>query len=223
MARERHGFLYRNGLALVFGALVLLSLSGHALAGWAYDGATRREHGEPAQAFVDYLGSGAFLSSVFENWESEFLQMGLFVLLTVWLRQRGSSESRKLDPDEEPAPKQVPLAEQPWPMRRGGIWKRLYGHSLSAALLALFVASAVGHFLASWHHHTAEQVAQGMAPTPMLAYLAGAQFWFESLQNWQSEFLALGVMLVLSIVLRQKGSPVSKPVAAPHHETGHAY
>src|SRR6478735_2006483 len=98
MARERHGFLYRNSLSLVFGALVLLSLTGHALAGWAYDGATRREHGEAALAFVDYLGSGAFLSSVFENWESEFLQMGLFVLLTVWLRQRGSSESRKLDP-----------------------------------------------------------------------------------------------------------------------------
>ncbi len=218
-ARE-HGFLYRNGLVLVFALLTLASLVGHALSGNAQDNLERLDHGLPARSVVAYLGDAQFQSTLFENWESEFLQMGLFVLLTVWLRQRGASESRKLDPEEEAPPPPVPLAEQPWPMRRGGIWKALYAHSLSAALFLLFVLSAAAHFVASWRDHAEQQRQHGDAVTPMADYLGDAGFWFESFQNWQSEFLSVIALCLLSIWLREKDSPQSKPMTARHTDTG---
>jgi hypothetical protein len=215
-----HGFLYRNGLTLAFAALMLFSLVGHALTGVAHDNLQREEHGLPAQTVVEYLRGGEFQSTLFENWESEFLQMGLFVLLTVWLRQRGASESRKLDEDEEEADPKVPLAEQPWPMRRGGAWKTLYEHSLSLSLFALFLLSAIAHFVASWRQHAEEQRMHGEPVTPLADYLGAPQFWFESFQNWQSEFLAVIALCLLSIWLREKDSPQSKPPTARHSDTG---
>ena len=217
---KAHGFLRRNGLTLVFLGLMALSLVGHALAGHAHDNAQRLEHGDPPQSLAAYVAGGEFQSTLFENWESEFLQMALFVLLTVWLRQRGASESRKMDPGEEPPPPKVPKAEQPWPMRVGGVWQRLYEHSLSAALLLLFAVSAVLHFVGSWRHHAEQQRMHGEAVTPMAEYAGEPTFWFESFQNWQSEFLAVVALCLLSIWLREKDSPQSKPMTARHTDTG---
>lgn len=219
-SRSAPSFLRRNGLSVVFLALFALTLAGHLFTGWHFNTADRAGHGQAPQALLEYVRSGEFLSSVFENWESEFLQMGLFVLLTVWLRQKGSSESRGLEPADEPSPTRPPRSQQPWPVRRGGIWLKLYQHSLSGSLLLLFAISLVAHWLNSWRQHSHEQLLHGQSVTPLLDYLWNAQFWFESFQNWQSEFLSVVVLVVLSIFLREKDSPQSKPVQARNSDTG---
>ena len=215
------GFMQRNSITLAFAVLMVLSLVGHALTGAAQENVERASHGLPPETVGEYLGGGSFQSTLFENWESEFLQMGLLVLFTVWLRQRGSAESRKMDPEEETPDPEVPKAEQPWPVRAGGLWKSLYAHSLSAALLLLFAVSGVAHFVASWRHHAEVQARHGEAVTPMAQYAGEPQFWFESFQNWQSEFLAVIALALLSIWLREKDSTQSKPLTARHTDTGH--
>lgn len=215
-------FLERNGLTLAFVALFALSFGGHIAAGWLYSNEQHLEHQRSEQPLHEYLTSGEFWSSVLENWESEFLQMGLFVMLTVWLRQWGSAESRPFDPKQEAEQKKkVPKEQQPWPARRGGWWRRIYEYSLAIALLLLFVASFVAHWLNSWRQHIEEQQLHGEAHTRLIEYLFDAEFWFQSFQNWQSEFLAVAALVLLSIVLRQKDSPQSKQVEAPHTHTGH--
>ncbi|TCZ88334.1 DUF6766 family protein [Lysobacter sp. N42] len=215
------GFLARNGLSLAFLALMLLSVLGHALTGWHASNQERQDHGQAPEALTTYLGDGHFLGTLFENWESEFLQMGLFVLLTAFLRQKGASESRPLDPSEEPEPDPVPYAQRPWPVRRGGAWRKAYEHSLSGALLLLFVGSFFAHLYFSWKHHVEQQLQHGeQAVLSMWQYLGGSDFWFESFQNWQSEFLAVVALVLLSIFLREKDSTESKDVEAPHSKTG---
>ena len=215
----KNSFARNNGLSLVFAALMALTLLLHALTGWLADNHQRRHEGKPEHSLPAYVASGPFQSSLFENWESEFLQMGLFVVLTVSLRQKGSSESRKMDPAEEEK-KRYPAAAQPWPVRRGGIWKAIYAHSLSLSLFLLFLLSFVGHWIGSWRHHSEEQLAMGQPPPSLVEHLCSAELWFESMQNWQSEFLAVLAIVVLSIFLREKDSSQSKPVEAPHSETG---
>lgn len=211
-------FWRRNGLSLAFGSLTVLSLVGHLFAGHSADTIDRLEHGLPAISVASYLASAEFLSSVFENWESEFLQMGLFVLLTIGLRQKGSSESKPLA--ETPAQPRE-LKQAPWPVRRGGLWLRFYEHSLSTVLLALFAVSFVVHFFASRALHLEEAARHGTRVTKGLAvHLSSSQFWFESFQNWQSEFFSITALIVLSIYLREKDSAQSKDVQAPHAETG---
>ena len=211
-------FWRRNGLSLVFGTLTVLSLLGHLFAGHSADTIDRLEHGLPAVPVLSYLGSAEFLSSVFENWESEFLQMGLFVLLTIGLRQQGSSESKPLE--EQPAQPRDPK-QAPWPVRRGGLWLRFYEHSLSTALLALFAVSFVVHFLASRALHLEEAARHGVRVTHGLTgHINSSQFWFESFQNWQSEFFSITALIILSIYLHEKDSAQSKDVQAPHTETG---
>jgi hypothetical protein len=167
-----------------------------------------------------YLGSGAFLSSLFENWESEFLQMALFVLLTVKLRQKGSSESKPFDEAPEPKPT-TSLSDVPWPVRSGGVWLRLYEHSLSLALVALFAISFVGHWCGSYRAYVERVEHAGLAIDHGLwQHLIDSEFWFESFQNWQSEFFSISVLVVLSIYLREKDSAQSKDVSAPHSQTG---
>ena len=223
--REREAsFLKRNGLGIALAVLFLVSLVGQALAGHAYENAQRIEHDEPPQALVAYLASGQFVSATFENWESEFLQMALFVLMTVWLYQRGSAESRPLDPVEEEEIEALERAYYDGPppklAKRGGVLQKLYENSLVLALLALFAISFVAHWIGSWHTHVDEAEQHGDTPHSLVAHLGDAQFWFESFQNWQSEFLAVFALVVLSIFLRQKHSPQSKPVDAPHSATG---
>ena len=145
------------------------------------------------------------------------------MLLTAFLRQKGSPESKKLAGEEavDRDSRHVdPYPDAPWPVRRGGIILMLYAHSLTLALLLLFGVSFVLHAASGAREYNAEQLAHGGASTSAMDYMGTATFWFESLENWQSEFLSLGVMIVLAIFLRQRGSPESKPVDHPHWETG---
>jgi len=211
-------FFRDNGLSICLGGLALVSLGGHAWAGFCAQNQEHALHRLSPMSFGTYLTSAAFSSSLFENWESEFLQMALFVVLTVGLRQRGSAESKPL---KEDPPRERPLRDAPWPMRRGGLWLKLYEHSLSLALFSLFLASFVAHWWASYHHYATEQ-AEHRAPLDhgFFGHLLDSQLWFESFQNWQSEFLSIAVLVLLTIFLREKGSAQSKDVAAPHGETG---
>lgn len=211
--------LKSNGLTLALVALFAASLFGHWLAGWRVAVEELQRHGQAPITALAYLIDPAFLSTVFENWESEFLQMSVYVVLTAYLVQRGSSESKDPDaPERDPLPsrdrKAPALARQTGPLA----W--LYAHSLGLALALLFVASFVLHWLFSAREAAQEAVEHGEAARSALAYLADPQLWFESFQNWQSEFLSTAVLVVLSIFLRQQNSPESKPVAAPNAKTG---
>jgi len=215
--------LRENGLSLVLGALFLVMLLGHALAGHRENNEDRREHGRVTIGFAAYLQTGHFLESVFENWESEFFQMGFYIVLTVFLRQKGSAESKSLEGkeevDEDPRQKRAdPRA--PVPVRRGGWVLKLYEHSLGLAFVLLFLASFALHALSGLKLYNEERLAHGQAAASLGEYVGGSRFWFESFQNWQSEFLAVLAIVGLSIFLREKGSPESKPVASPHSETG---
>jgi len=214
-------FIYHNGLSITFFILFLVSIAGQTGAGMKEYNKEREEHGQAPLPLSRYLNSGHFIQATFENWESEFLQMGLFVLLTISLRQKGSSESKRCDVkeevDREPSAKRKGA---PWPVRKGGLILELYKHSLTIALMLLFLASFALHFYGSMRNENEELALKGLPPESFMHYLSGSRFWFESFQNWQSEFLSVFAIVVLSIFLRQKGSPQSKPVDAPNSETG---
>ena len=210
------GFVRDNGLTITLALAVTASIALMLLAGWRAFNEDQALHGEPAIGLVAYAGSGDFLSALFENWESEFLQMAVYVCLTAILIQRGSAESR--DPDEG-APGASPLVLRARSrLRRAGAW--IYSYSLGIVLAILFALCFVGHLFesarkaaeAALPHHAA-------SPTPW-EHLGSAAFWFESMQNWQSEFLSTAVLVMLSIWLRYHGSPESKEVDAPHSATG---
>ena len=176
-------------------------------------------HVRPLIGALAYLADAGFISTVFENWESEFLQMSVYVVLTAYLVQKGSSESKDPDaPERDVLPskdrKAPPLARKTSP----AAW--LYAHSLGIVLMALFLASFVLHWTFSAKEAAQEAAEHGQRAVGVLAYLGDPQLWFESFQNWQSEFLSTAVLVVLSIFLRQKNSPESKAVAAPDSETG---
>jgi hypothetical protein len=216
-----HRFLRDNGLSLVIAGLFAFTLLGQVETGLHRYNEERAEHHQPALALTAYLTTGHFLEATAENWESEFLQMAAYVVLTALLYQRGSAESRQIEASE--AVDRQPRAgtrkrNVPWPVRRGGWILKLYENSLVLAFLLLFLISIVLHAIGGMRAFNEEQAAQGGATVSLLQYVQGAQFWFESLQNWQSEFLSLLAMVVLSIFLRQRGSPESKPVDAPHSD-----
>lgn len=210
-----------NGLALVTLGLFLLFLILQSLASHRDYNQDQKEHREQEVGYVEYLGTGHFKEGVFENWESEFLQMGAYVLLTVFLRQRGSPESKKLEGEEDvDADPDSTGPRAPWPVRRGGLVLKLYENSLAIALFALFFLSMLAHAVGGAEEYSEEQVAHGEARVSTVEYMSTSRFWSESMQNWQSEFLAVGSLVVLSVFLRQKGSPESKPVDSPHHPEG---
>jgi hypothetical protein len=218
-------FLRDNGLSLVMFGLFALFLFAQSVTGFSVYNDDQREHGEETISYPEYLRTGHFIEATFENWESEYLQMGAYVLFTVFLFQRGSSESK--DPDkEEPVdedPRQAQdRSEAPWPVRYGGPVLKLYEHSLATALLLLFLASFVLHAIGGAREYSQEQLAHGGQAVSTWEFLHTSEFWFQSFQNWQSEFLAVFSLVALSIFLRQRGSPESKPVAAAHTETGSA-
>jgi hypothetical protein len=220
---DRAGVWRDHSLSIVLALLFLASLTGHAVSGWRLENQERQREGEPPLAFTAFVGSSEFGETVFENWESEFLQMGCYVLLTVFLYQRGSAESKTHRGDE--AVDADPAAHRddphaPGPVRRGGWALALYKSSLSLALFGLFAVSLAGHAVAGAADFSAERARDGLPPVTPLQYLAEARFWYESFQNWQSEFLSVLAIVVLSIWLRQWGSPESKPVHAPHTQTG---
>jgi hypothetical protein len=211
-----------NSLTLVLLLLFAASILGQWLAGWhvAIEDAAR--HGAVAPSLLSYTISPEFLSSVFENWESEFLQMSAYVVLTAILIQRGSAESK--DPDS--LPRDADLAVQamkpgaPAILRKGRLARALYARSLGIVLFILFLLSFLMHWTQSAKAAAQEAAEHGEAALSTIAYLGDPQLWFESFQNWQSEFLSTAVLVVLSIFLRQRESPESKAVAAPHAHTG---
>ena len=217
--------LRENGLSIVWLGLFFLTLIfGQSVVGHREYNSDQKDHGRPEVSYVEYIRSDHFVEATMENWESEFLQMFLFVVLTAFLYQKGSAESKKLDEEEEvdrdPRDSKN-KKDAPWPVRKGGLLLKLYENSLSLAFFLLFLGSLLLHAAGGAGEYNQDQAEHGSAErVTTLQYMATSRFWFESLQNWQSEFLAVGLMVVLSIWLRQKGSPESKPVDAPHSQTG---
>ena len=211
-----------NGLSITMFALFLVFLVAQSIAGFRASNSDNEEHGQPPESYGQYLTSGAFVEATFENWESEFLQLGAYVLLTALLIQMGSPESRNPDGDKTDADPRAQRddPDAPGPVRRGGLALTLYEHSLSIALFTLFVVSFVLHALGGHAEFNQQQLEHGQAAVSLWSFVTSSQFWFQSMQNWQSEFLAVGTLAVLGIFLRQRGSPESKPVAAPHAQTG---
>jgi hypothetical protein len=217
--------LRENGLSIVwFGLFFSTFIMGQIVSGRLEYNNENREHGQPEVGYAEYLSTSHFVEATMENWESEFLQMFLFVALTAFLYQKGSAESKKLD-EEEPVDrdprKSKNKEDAPWPVRKGGMVLKLYEHSLSLAFLLLFIICFFLHAAGGAREYNQDQIEHGGAEhVSTLQYIRTSRFWFESFQNWQSEFLAVGSMVVLSIWLRQRGSPESKPVDAPHSQTG---
>jgi hypothetical protein len=215
--------LKENGLSIVLLLLFGVFMVGQTLTGMHEYNADQLDHGEAAVTLGEYLTSGHFIEATAENWESEFLQMAAYVLLTIRLFQRGSAESKdpdKPDPSDRNPRHWPPGSRAPGPVRRGGLALAFYQHSLSIAFVALFLASFALHGYGGLAEFNEQRLAHGNPAVSLAGYMQSATFWFESFQNWQSEFLALASMVLLSIVLRQRGSPESKPVDAPHRETG---
>jgi hypothetical protein len=204
-------------------SLFLVFWIGQSVAGHREHNSEQREHGQPELGYRAYLRSAHFWEATAENWESEFFQMFGYVILTAILYQKGSAESRKLSETEPIArdPRRHKRKNSPWPVHKGGWVLKLYENSLSLALFLFFLISISLHAVSGAAAYNDEQAAHGQNENlSVLKYVATSRFWFESFQNWQSEFLAIAAMVVLSIFLRQRGSTESKPVDSPHSQTG---
>lgn len=223
-ARERAAAWFRaNALSIVTLALFLVTVLGQVAFGFTAHNQDLSERGRPHLSLAAYLSSGHFIEALFENWESEFLQMGVFVWLSARLRQRGSAESKPLDEafegDEDPRQHRND-ASAPWPVRHGGWVVWLYERSLVVAFVSLFALSLMFHAIGGCIEENERRAEHHLPAQSVLQFAASSEFWFQSFQNWQSEFLAVFSIVTLTIFLRQRGSPQSKPVAAPHTATG---
>lgn len=216
-------FLRQNSLSVALFSLFLVFIIGMSISGWQSENSTLKEHYQPAQTYLEYVSSGSFAEAVFENWESEFLQMWALVILTIALRQKGSADSKPLQgkaPQDTRSRLSI-INASTWKRRRKALAHALYSRSLGLALLGLFIISFVLHAIGGAHAYSEEALHHGEEAVSTIQYLATSQFWFESLQNWQSEFLAVGALILLSIKLRERGSQQSKPVGTSHdHQTG---
>jgi uncharacterized protein DUF6766 len=216
--------LRQHGLSLALFGFFLICQVGLSLVGQQQHNQQQIQHGQPVLSYFEYVSSAEYLEATMENWESEFLQMFAYVLMTAFLFQKGSAESK--DPDKPEAVDRDPRTSRnkkdaPWAVRRGGVVLKLYENSLASALFLLFVVSFILHAIGGAKEYSDQEIVHGGETVTVLQYMATTRFWFESLQNWQSEFFSIAVLVVLSIFLRQKGSPESKPVDSPHHMTGH--
>ena len=218
-------FLFENGLTLFFLAILLLALAGQSVAGLAEFNNQQTASGLETLSYGQYLLSSDFAVDVAENWQSEFLQFTLYILATVWLVQRGSSESKELDKvgSESDEDQQVGEHAQPgspaWAKVRG--WRLgLYSRSLGLTMATIFVLSWVAQSIAGRSAYNGQQLSQRQDPVTWVGYVSSADFWSRTLQNWQSEFLAVAAMAIFAVYLRQRGSAESKPVGAAHDSTG---
>lgn len=212
-----HGLLVAN-LILFLGTFV-----GMIIAGAGAYSSDQVAHHQPPISVLQYLGTGNFLEATFENWESEFLQMGSYVVLTAFLFLRGSAESKPIDEDapQDEDPRDAPITPHtPWPVRRGGAALAVYERSLAILFGLLFLGSVLLHALGGMIDYNEQQRQHGQSPVDYLGFIGTPDFWFQSMQNWQSEFMVVCVILVSSIYLRQRGSSQSKPVAASSRQTG---
>jgi hypothetical protein len=219
---KKKSFLFRNGLSIVFVLLLVLSLGGQIYTGWQEHNEFLAEYKKAPQDLSEYLKSGHFIQATFENWESEFLQMALFVIFTIFLRQQGSSESKEVEEGFIDESQLKAKKDSPWAVKRGGIILTFYKHSLSIALFLLFVLSFFLHWYGSWLDHNEKEILEGRLPEEFINYIGYKKLWFESFQNWQSEFLSVFSIVFLSIYLRQIGSSQSKKVNDSHQKTGEA-
>ena len=225
MTETSRGFLRDNALSLVFGGLFLLTLVGQALSGAADFNAQQVTNGLEPVSLADYVTSSSFGVDVMENWQSEYLQFFLYIFATVWLVQRGSAESKKpgeegIESDEKQRVGRYATEDSPEWARTGGWRTTLFSRSLGLLMGGLFLLTWAASSVAGWAAFNGEQLAERQDPVSWLGYLAEADFWNRSFQNWQSEMLAVGSMCVFSVYLRQRGSPESKPVGVAHAETG---
>ena len=220
-------FIRENGLGLGFGVLFLGTLALQALVGHAdFNQDQAAHHGDPIGLWR-YVSSSSFGVDVLENWQSEYLQFTLYIVGTVWLLQKGSPESKELDKagGESDADQKVgdhATADSPKWARAGGLRTRVFSNSLLLVMGTIFLLSWLGQSITGRVAYNAEQLDHQEAGVGWLDYVATPDFWNRTLQNWQSEFLAIGSMAVLSVYLRQRGSPESKPVGAPHAVTNEA-
>jgi hypothetical protein len=217
-------WLFEQSLSLFFLALFLVSLVGQSIAGVRDYNQEQLTHGSETLSWGSYVVSSHFGGDVMENWQSEFLQFTTFIVATVWFVQRGSNESKQLDDAglESDQQQQVGTFSHPLSPRwaRVNDWRRrVYENSLLIAMLAIFLASWLAQSLSNWTAFNEEQTEHGEPVLTWLSYIATADFWNRTLQNWQSEFLAVGTMAVFTIYLRQRGSPESKPVGSAHSTT----
>ncbi|MBC3191066.1 hypothetical protein H7X46_08320 [Pseudonocardia sp. C8] len=214
-----------NGLGLGFGALFLVTLAGQAVAGQAQYNDEQLTRGAEPVSLVQWVTSSTFAVDVVENWQSEYLQFFLYIFATVWLVQKGSPESKDVEKagsesDAEQLVGPHARADSPrWAHRHG--WRQaVFAHSLGLVMGGIFVLSWLAQAVTGWAAYNTEQLGHHQDPVGWLEYIGGADFWNRTLQNWQSEMLAVGSMAVLAIYLRQRGSPESKPVGAAHADTG---
>jgi len=215
-------FFFENSLSIVLLTLFLVFLAGLSITGWIEQNNELVTHGQSTQDYLAYITSGEFGEAVFENWESEFLQMWALVMLTIVLRQKGSADSKKLKGKSSvDVPSRYSIIRgRNWKDRRKAVGEFFSAHSLGLALLSIFVVAFVLHAITGVVAYNDEQLQHGQPETSMWGYVASSRFWFESFQNWQSEFLAVGVLLLLSVFLFERGSPESKPVGESHEKTG---
>jgi hypothetical protein len=223
--------LRNHGLSLGFLAIFLAALAAQAISGHALyndDEITHANllHQQAATiSFGRYIVSSSFGQAVMENWQSEYLQFSLYILGTVWLLQRGSPESKELDKaglesDEDQLVGEYARPDSPLWARVNGVRRRLYENSLLLVMGSIWLGTWFAQSVTGWSTYNADQIEHKASEVSWLGYVGTADFWQDTLQNWQSEFLAIGSMAVLSIYLRQRGSPESKPVGASHEATG---
>jgi hypothetical protein len=218
-------FLKHNGLSVTFLVLFLAAVVGQAVAGHADFNEEQVHHGDPEISLSRYVVSSDFGTAVMENWQSEYLQFTLFVLLTVWLLQRGSPESKELDKaglESDEQQKVGPYAEPGSPRwaKAAGFRRTLYENSLLLVMGTIWLGTWFAQSVTGLTQYNSERLDHHLDGVGWWSYIGRADFWEKTLQNWQSEFLAVGSMAILAVYLRQRGSPESKPVGAPHDATG---
>jgi hypothetical protein len=216
-------FAYNNSLTIVLITVFLLCIIGMSIAGWISNNDTLAEHTQPLISYGSYITGGEFGEGVFENWESEFLQMWALIILTIYLHQKGSADSKPLrgKSPQDTSSRYSIIRASSWRKRGKAAGHFLYRHSLSLAMFTLFIVSFSLHAIEGVSAYNEEAARHNSSAVSLVEYVASPQFWYESLQNWQSEFLAIAVLLILSIKLREHGSPESKPVGKKYdHATG---
>jgi hypothetical protein len=213
-------FVRDNSLSIFFLSIFLLALLGQAIAGHDAFNEEQAEHGDATIGFWGYVTSSSFIQAVTENWQSEYLQFALFAAATVWLLQRGSPESKELDQAGRESERRQKLGRHAdagspaWARLSGGFRRWLYSNSLLVVMAAIFLASWAAQSLSGWNAFNDDARQHGEVTVSWFSYIGSSDFWEATLQNWQSEFLAVGSFAILTIFLRQRGSPESKPVGA---------
>ncbi len=219
------GWLRENSLSIAFLVILLAALVGQSIAGHRVYNEDQMTHGSETISYARYLVSSHFGQAVLENWQSEYLQFALFILATIWFMQKGSNESKPAEDlgresDEQQRVGKFAGPRSPaWARFEGGLRRWLYSNSLLLVMVTIFFGSWFGQSVTGWSEFNSEQEEHKQPKLSYVEYVRNADFWEATLQNWQSEFLAVGSMAVFTIYLRQRGSPESKPVGAAHDET----